>query len=53
MTAVDARCVALARFFLQDYNLTPAERNEEAERIAQDIQRAIEAELEQLEHRKR
>lgn len=48
----DAECLRLAEHFLSDYRLSKAEREEEAGRLAESIQRAVEAELENLEHRK-
>ena len=47
----DAKCRELARYVLRDHRLTPNERIEETERLAEMIQRVIEAELESLAHR--
>lgn len=49
---VDRRCLTLAAGFLAPYRLSPAERQQEVERLAQAIQIVIESELEGLEHRK-
>ncbi len=49
----DKNCRLLAKLFLSDYTLNPAEQTEETERLAQAIQTAIEAELENLEHRRK
>lgn len=50
--AYDRRCRDLAVHMLRDYRLSPAERAEETERLAQQIQRMVDTELEALEHRK-
>jgi hypothetical protein len=47
----DSKCRELARYVLRDHRLTPNERIEETERLAETIQRVIEAELESLAHR--
>lgn len=49
----DAACRRLAVHFLNDYQLSPEERREETERLAQQIAQTVEGELENLEHRRR
>jgi hypothetical protein len=49
----DRQCRMLAEHFLRDYQLSGQERAEELERLADTIQRAAEAELESIEHRRR
>jgi hypothetical protein len=46
------QAITLARFVLQSYTLSRLEREDEAERLAQAIQDAIEAQVENLEHRR-
>ncbi|MGH7311365.1 MAG: hypothetical protein ACREK6_21995 [Candidatus Rokuibacteriota bacterium] len=48
MLAHENDCRRLALKFLADYRLTPGERVEEAERLAQSIRVMIEAELDSL-----
>jgi hypothetical protein len=48
----DRACRVLAAQSLAPYRLSPAERHEEVERLAQDIQRIIAESLEALEHRR-
>lgn len=48
----DKECRRLAVHFLRDYRLTGLEREEEVERLAQQIQQTVEAELENLAHRR-
>ena len=47
----DVACQTLARHFLRDYRLSAEERKQEGERLAQQIQQMLEAELENLAHR--
>jgi hypothetical protein len=46
-------CADLAKLFLSDFDLTEAERKDETERLAQQIQDAVESHLEGLEHRRK
>ncbi len=48
----DRACRILAEKFLAEYRLSPVERHEEVDRLANAIQQTIEAELENLEHRR-
>ena len=48
----DHACRTLAIHFLSDYRLSAEERAQEVERLAQQIQRTVETELESLEHRR-
>jgi len=48
----DHACRTLAIHFLSDYRLSAEERAQEVERLAQQIQQTVEAELENLEHRR-
>lgn len=50
--AYASACRALASKFLDGYQLSPSEREEETTRLAEFIQRCAESELEGLEHRK-
>lgn len=52
MKGHDRECRRLADHFLMDYRLSKEEREEEAERLARAIQQTVEAELENLEHRR-
>lgn len=47
----DPLCVRLAEKFLRDYQLSDEEHEEEVDRLAQAIQRTVEAELDPLAHR--
>jgi hypothetical protein len=51
VTTVDRRAHLLATSFLLDYRLSPEERRQETEALAQVIQTAVEAQLEGLAHR--
>lgn len=48
----DAACFRLAKQILADYRLSKDEREDEAGRLAESIQRVVEMQLENLEHRK-
>lgn len=49
---IDPRCRALARTLLADFRLSPAERSEELDRLAHEIQIVVDLALENLEHRR-
>jgi hypothetical protein len=53
MMTYDIMCLELADHFLADYELSPEEYEQESVRLAEFIQRCVESELENLEHRKR
>ena len=48
----EKHCRDLAQLFLREYRLSREERVQEMARLALAIQRTIEAELENLEHRR-
>lgn len=49
----DAECRRLAAHFLGDYRLSAEELGDEMQRLADAIQQTVEAELENLAHRRK